>query len=190
MKKLISRIILGVILISLTTCMVVFIFDEHYNESGQIHCGIVQDISTQLKDVKYGTKTKYFLLVQFPTIGKRTINVNNHTFLTSPAGSEVCFTLSNSFAYGHKRTFGDIGYLFGLITTSIYILLTLFLLVYGLYKLVNIALSWSSPLLLYFVYWLPLPYISSKYLDTTKKYITPQTIWWNHIISIVIIKLN
>lgn len=140
-KKLIARIILWGIIISLTACMVVFIFDEHYNKSGQVHCGIVQDISTQLKDVKYGTRTEYFILVQFPTIGTKTINVSNHTFLTSPAGSEVCFTLLNSFAYGHKRTFGGIGYFFGVLTLSIYIPLILLLLLYGLYKLVNIALS-------------------------------------------------
>jgi hypothetical protein len=70
----------------------------------KVYCGTTQGIETQLKSVKYGTRTDYYVLVNFDQIGTRLVDVNSETFYTTKPGERICFNLSNRFVYGNKKT--------------------------------------------------------------------------------------
>lgn len=78
----------------------VYLGIEHINYSNQTktYCGIVKDIETQLKAVKHGTRSDYYLLVEFDSIGTRLIDVTPETFyIYGKEGNRVCFELRNQF---------------------------------------------------------------------------------------------
>ena len=68
-----------------------------FENTKKLYCGNVVDINTKLANVKHGTKTEYFLLVNFDNLGNRLIEVNAETFYTHEAGNRICLELSNRF---------------------------------------------------------------------------------------------
>lgn len=70
----------------------------NYANETKTYCGAVKDIETQLKAVKHGTRTDYYLLVEFDSIGTRLIDVTPETFyIYGKEGNRVCFELRNQF---------------------------------------------------------------------------------------------
>lgn len=72
--------------------------DINYSNQKHTYCGSVIDISTQLRAVRHGTRTDYYMLVAFDSIGTRLVDVSPETFyIYGKEGNRVCFDLSNDF---------------------------------------------------------------------------------------------
>lgn len=76
-------------------------FGDFYKDTGQ-KCGIVVDDFTQLCNVKHGTRTEYFLKVQYGAnavieeVGAKTYYAH-----AGKVGSEICFGTSEQIAFAY-----------------------------------------------------------------------------------------
>jgi hypothetical protein len=105
--------------------------DINYANQTKTYCGTVKDIETQLKAVKHGTRTDYYLLVEFDSIGTRLIDVTPETFyIHGKEGNRVCFELRNQFV---KKTNTSgllaVGFAFGVAIGLIYDIILIFLVI-------------------------------------------------------------
>ena len=71
-------------------------FKMDIKERSELHhkvgdkCGTIVSDFTELKNVKHGTRTDYFLLVRYPE-GDVVESVSPKTFYTSTVGERICF---------------------------------------------------------------------------------------------------
>ena len=94
-KKIILIVLLALVL---NYPVYLGIDDINYANQTKTYCGTVKDIETQLKAVRHGTRTDYYLLVEFDSIGTRLIDVTPETFyIHGKNGNRVCFELRNQF---------------------------------------------------------------------------------------------
>lgn len=94
-KKIILIVLLALVL---NYPVYLGIDDNIYANQTKTYCGTVKDIETQLKAVKHGTRTDYYLLVEFDSIGTRLIDVTPEDFyIYGKEGNRACFDLRNQF---------------------------------------------------------------------------------------------
>lgn len=67
-------------------------------------CGIIEDNFTELRNVKHGTRTDYFLKVRY---SDATVieNVDAKTWYSSEEGKKVCFTITKGVSFWYILIF-------------------------------------------------------------------------------------
>lgn len=91
LKFKIALVLLAIYMIAGNICYWRLDLDHMFRYKTGVECGTVTEDFTELQNIKHGTRTEYYLKVQYPT-REKIENVTAETFYENHrVGSQVCF---------------------------------------------------------------------------------------------------